>query len=252
MSRSIRMFEIVRLLRSARRVVTARALADELEVSVRTVYRDVAALQSLRVPIDGEAGVGYVLRPGFELAPLAFTAEELEALRLGLDLLARTADAELVRAGRGAVGRIDAVLSPERRDDDAGSALVSGWHAIPEATVDLRALRGHARETRELEIGYRDAGGARTRRTVPPLALVYYVDSVVLAGRCALRRDFRHFRIDRIDACEPTGASFGTARPRLRARAGNPSFGPSGPTGASCTSLPARCERRPTGATMPG
>ena len=216
MSRSIRMFEIIRLLRSASRATTARALADELEVSVRTVYRDVVTLRSLRVPIDGEAGVGYILRPDFELAPLAFTAEELEALRLGLDLLARTADEGLVRAGRNAVGRIDAVLPPAHRGDDIDLAFASGWHAIPQPTIDARALREHVRGARELELGYRNALGVRTVRTVLPLALVYHVESVVLAGWCALRRDFRHFRVDRIETVAPTGASFEIEGARLR------------------------------------
>ena len=216
MSRSIRMFEIVRLLRRARRAVTARTLADELEVSVRTVYRDVIALRSLRVPIDGEAGVGYVLRPGFELAPLAFTVEELEALQLGLDLLTRTGDAGLVRAGRSAVDRIEAVLPDGNDEGGDGSVSASGWHAMPETGIDLRALRRHAREVRELRIDYRDARGRHTVRTVLPLALLYYVDSTVLAGWCGLRRDFRHFRIDRIGECMPTGATPGTEGARLR------------------------------------
>ena len=142
MNRSSRMFEIIQLLRSARRSMTAADLADELEVTKRTIYRDILALQSMRVPIDGEAGIGYIMRPGFDLPPLMFTAEEAEAIAVGMSLLGRTGDAGLEKAARNVVRKISDVMhSDEQNRNESGalseSVFASGWHKIPASDICL-------------------------------------------------------------------------------------------------------------------
>ncbi|MGX9355429.1 helix-turn-helix transcriptional regulator [Roseobacteraceae bacterium S113] len=206
MARSTRLFEILQHLRRANRPVTAQELAEQLEVAKRTIYRDMAALQAMRLPIEGEAGLGYVLRGGYDLPPLMFDAEEVEAVMLGLALLGRTADPALERAA----GRAAAKIADVVPDDMARAAplKVSQWNAIPASRVELRQLRIWIREARILEITYTDEAGARSVRAVKPLAILYYVDAVLLAGWCMLRDDFRHFRVDRIESCTPLEGHF--------------------------------------------
>lgn len=206
MPRSTRLFEIIQLLRRAKGPVTAQLIADELEVTKRTIYRDMAALQAMRLPIEGEAGLGYRMRSGFDLPPLMFTVDEVEAVAVGLALLGRTGDPGLERAAGRAAAKISDVL-PEGRQR-AAPLRVSRWNAIPTPDVAARTLRRFIREATELRIGYRDSNDHRTTRDVKPIALIYYIDAVVLAAWCALRRDFRHFRIDRIEHCTPTGRHF--------------------------------------------
>ena len=231
MRRSSRLFEIIQVLRSAKAPVTAHAIASALEVTTRTIYRDIVTLQAMRVPIEGEAGVGYVMRRGFDLPPLMFTADEVEAIVVGLSLLGRTRDAELQRAAASVTQKIAQVL-PERGESRLpGAALqVSAWNAVPASEVDLSMMRKAIRDERKLQLDYRNAEQAATQRTVRPIALVYYVDSVVLAAWCELREDFRHFRIDRILGCEDAGADFKGEGEGMRARwqAQNQLFGTPG------------------------
>lgn len=199
MRRADRLFEIIQLLRQARAPMTAAALAGQLEVNIRTVYRDIAALQGMRVPIEGAAGIGYLMRRGYDLAPLMFDVEEVEAIVVGLGLLARTGDVGLQTAARRANAKIAEVLPESRRGEAEGSYLsVSDWGADPPDLIDMAALRTALRENRALRIAYLDEAGDATERTVLPVALVYYVQVAVLAAWCRLRQDFRHFRIDRI------------------------------------------------------
>ncbi len=215
MTRSIRMFDIIQILRAARGAVTARALADELEVTPRTIYRDVAALQAMRVPVEGEAGVGYVLRAGFDLPPLMFTPEELEALYVGMALLHRTGDAGLERAARRAGEKIASALPGEAPQVPLH---VSGWNRISQDGADAARLRRYIRDEAEIDIAYLDLEERQTRRAVRPLALIYYIDVVVLVAWCNLRQDFRHFRIDRMMECSPTGRRFASEGAALRDR----------------------------------
>ncbi len=212
------MFEIIQLLRSADRPTIAAALATALEVTVRTVYRDIAALQAMRVPIEGAAGVGYVMRRGYDLPPLMFTPEEIEAVVVGLALLRRTGDVGLEAAAR-RVGDKIATILPEGAGDDFGRGLLhaSGSHTMPASEIDFGCLRRAVREQEELEISYTDDAGRATQRTIKPLALVYYVNAVVLAAWCGLRRDFRHFRVDRMADFQATGRYFGGEADTLRA-----------------------------------
>lgn len=219
MSRSVRMFEIIQLLRSADRPLTANDIAGTLEVTKRTIYRDIAALQGMRVPIEGEVGIGYVMRPGFDLPPLMFTADEVEAIVVGLALLGRTGDIGLQTAAANAARKISAVLPGDGRHDLKNWPLyASSWNAIPGSCVDLRVLRRAVREEEKLRLGYSDADAKRTHRTILPLALVYHIEVVVLAAWCELRSDFRHFRVDRIVDCKRTGMGFPGQSELLRAK----------------------------------
>ena len=210
-------FEIIQLLRRAAKPVTAQALAETLEVVPRTVYRDIAALQAMRVPIEGEAGIGYVMRRGFDLPPLMFTAEEVEAIVVGLSLLRRTGDVGLQAAAGRVTAKIAEVLPEEGALHLDGPPLyVSRAGPSPPERVDLRLIRRAIREEAKLWIAYEDAEAQRTERTVKPLAMLYYIEVVVLTGWCELRQGFRHFRADRIADCRITGDRFAGKGDELR------------------------------------
>jgi len=216
MARSARMFEIIQMLRTAQAPLTAEEIARRLEVNKRTVYRDIAALQATRVPVEGAAGIGYVLRNGFDLPPLMFTPEEIEAITVGLSLIARTGDRSLEAAGANAIAKIDAVLPPPRPSVAQTHLFVSPWHAIPAAKVGMRLIRQAIREERKLQLRYRDQADSLTERIVCPLAIVYYIEGVLLAGFCELRNGFRHFRQDRIEACDMLDIDFSDTGAGLR------------------------------------
>jgi predicted DNA-binding transcriptional regulator YafY len=186
-------------LRAAARPVTAAALADKLEVTPRTIYRDIAALQASRVPIEGAAGLGYVLRRGFDLPPLMFTGEEIDAIAVGVRLLRRLRDPKLQRAAEGVLDKLAAIV-PQGLQPYLASApyYVSDGSAPAVAGIDLSELRNAIHEARKLWIAYVDERGRHTRRTIWPLGVAYYVDVTLIGAWCELRGDFRHFRVDRI------------------------------------------------------
>lgn len=219
MPNSGRMFEIVQLLRAARSPLTAEAIATRLEVTKRTVYRDIAALQASGVPLEGAAGVGYVMRRGYDLPPLMFTPEEIDAITVGLALIGRTGDRSLEAAGTSACAKIGEAVAHDSRVAGYDPWLfASPWHAIPEPKIDMRILRTAIRQERKLAITYRDGAGNETERILLPLALLYYIDGVILAGFCELRADFRHFRHDRIACCTLTDGCFSRDAAQLRKR----------------------------------
>lgn len=179
--------------------MTAAAIAQSLEVHVRTVYRDVAALQARRVPIEGEPGVGYVLRRGFDLPPLMFTMEEVEAIAVGVRLLGRTGDQGLQQAAASVLSKVTVILpEPLRKRLDTSSFFVSDYGASTSPGVDLSALREAIRSGRKVHLVYDGEQGDRTERIVWPLAVAYYVQATLIAAWCELRADYRHFRTDRI------------------------------------------------------
>lgn len=199
MSRAERLLDLLHALRRHRRPVTGRVLAEEIGVSIRTLYRDIASLQAQGATIEGEPGVGYVLRPGFLLPPLMFPADEIEALVLGSRWVADRADDRLRDAARSALARIAAVLPPDLRDDLETSALVIGPGAVvPPDAVDPALLRKAIRTERKLSLAYRDGTGTASDRVVWPFALAFFDSVRVLLGWCELRQGFRHFRTDRI------------------------------------------------------
>lgn len=216
MSRPGRLFEIIQMLRSSGKPLTAAEIANRLEVAKRTIYRDIATLQARRVPIEGEAGIGYVMRTGYDLPPLNFDEEEIEAIVVGLSLIGRTRDRGLRVAAARAGAKIAAVVDQAHDPAVADVPLyVSAWTEVPDAEIDVALVRRAIREHRALAIGYADNEGRQTRRTILPLALVYYVEAVVLAAWCNLRGYFRHFRLDRILTCVATGENFAESARRL-------------------------------------
>jgi predicted DNA-binding transcriptional regulator YafY len=198
-ARSERLLELVQALRRHRWPVSGKVLAEELGVSLRTIYRDIQTLIGQGASIDSEAGVGFVLRPGFVLPPLMFSDEELEALVLGSRLVAQRSDEPLARAAMNVIAKIAAVLPDDLRDSIDGTGLLAG--GAPEVAsqpADLTPIRLAIRAEQKLVLHYFDAKGERTRRTVWPIALGFFEHARVLAAWCELRKDFRHFRTDRI------------------------------------------------------
>ncbi|HWG81075.1 MAG TPA: YafY family protein [Stellaceae bacterium] len=209
MARSERLLALIQILRRHRRPVAGTALAAELAVSLRTVYRDIASLVATGAPIDGEAGVGFVLRDGYTLPPLMFSEEEIEALVLGSRMVAQSADRALARAARDALAKITAVLPGERRDEVASLGLISAPRnpSAPDG-VELARLRAAIRAERKVWISYGDEAGNRTERRIWPIALTFYEKVRLLAAWCELRQGFRHFRADRIIALSETPERF--------------------------------------------
>ena len=195
MSKTARFFEIIQILRSAPAPVLAQSMAGMLEVSVRTIYRDIAALQARQVPIYGQAGVGYELRKGYDLPPLNLDAEEAEAVAVGLKLVARTGDVDLWRAAGRASRKLNEVAPGTAR-------LVPSTCGVEDVrNLDLGALRQAIREEQKVWLAYQDEKGRMSERVIWPLVLIYYVDCATVAGWCELRSDLRHFRADRVREC---------------------------------------------------
>jgi predicted DNA-binding transcriptional regulator YafY len=207
MSRAERLLDLIQVLRRHRRPVSGQALADELGVSLRTVYRDIQTLIGQGAAIDGEAGIGFVLRPGFVLPPLMFTDEEIEALVLGLRFVARQTDAPLERAAADALAKIAAVLPDDLRERVADVGLIAAPVAVVDP-IDLAPLRAAIRSEHKVVLDYADKQGERTRRTIWPIAIGFFERTRVIAAWCELRADFRHFRTDRIAALRLTGRRY--------------------------------------------
>ena len=201
MRRADRLFQIIQILRRSSRPVTADAIAGELETSKRSVYRDIAALIGQRVPIRGEAGVGYVLERGFDLPPLMLTADELEAAVLGAQWVEGHGDPGLARAAKDLIAKIGASvpvhLRPLLLDAAARTVPGSGWQ-IPPDRLDAGLARAWIRSGRKMAIAYRDVEERETERVIWPIAIGYLNSARLLVGWCELRADFRHFRLDRV------------------------------------------------------
>lgn len=216
MARSERLLELIQALRRHRRPVSGAVLADELGVSLRTIYRDIQTLIGQGASIEGEAGIGFVLRPGFVLPPLMFTDEELEALVLGSRFLAQRADKPLAEAARNAIAKIAAVLPDDLRDGIDGTGLLAGpGRRPPSDPIDVASIRAAIRTERKLILDYTDPKGKHTRRTVWPIALGFFDRIRMLAAWCELRQDFRHFRTDRITSLRETSQRYPRRRRAL-------------------------------------
>ena len=187
-------------------------------MSERTIYRDIATLAGQGAPIEGAAGLGYVLRPGFMLPPLMFGDEEIEALVLGLRWVAERGDGALGAAAADALAKIAAVLPADLREKAEDTGLIAGpGAALVAAELDLAELRRTIRTERKLRIAYADGAGRRTERTIWPFALAFFDEVRVVAAWCETRRDFRHFRTDRIVKAEPTSERYPRRRRALLA-----------------------------------
>ena len=219
MRRADRLFQIIQILRRSTRPVTAAALADELEVSKRTVYRDVADLIGQRVPVDGEAGLGYLLASDYDMPPLMLTPDEIEAVMLGAQWVAGRSDKVLSNAARDVVAKIAAVV-PERLRPIVlePSVGVKPTVAESEESIDASTLRSAIRNGQKLRLRYRSEAGEETERTVWPVILGYAETSRLLVAWCELRHDFRHFRTDRMIEAETLDEMIGLRQGELRRR----------------------------------
>lgn len=199
MSRAARLLDLLQTLRGYRRPVSGKVLAEAVGVSLRTLYRDIATLQAQGATIEGEAGIGYVLRPGFMLPPLMFSEDEIEALVLGSRWVARRSDTGLATAAESALAKIAAVLPPDIRDAlEASALLVAPIPDTPPEERDLSPFRQAIRQERRCALSYRDKDDSASERIIWPFALGFFERTRVLLAWCELRQDFRNFRLDRI------------------------------------------------------
>jgi len=215
-SRSERLLDLLQTLRRHRQPVSGRNLAEELGISIRTLYRDIATLQAQGAAIEGEPGLGYVLRPGFMLPPLMFSEDEIEALVLGSRWVADRADDRLGMAARNALAKIAAVLPADLRDDlEASTLLVGPGEPLTADLVDLAVIRKAIRSERKLGITYQDAKAAISERVVWPFALGFFDRVRVVVAWCEVRQGFRHFRTDRMSRLAPTDIRYPRRRQSL-------------------------------------
>ncbi len=216
-SRSTRLLTLLQALRGKSRAVTAAALAAELGVSERTLYRDIAELSAQGAPIYGEAGVGYVLRPGLFLPPLMLSEDEVEAIVLGLRYVDQRGDQTLGKAAADALAKIAAVLPPAALEILRNPIALPGPSSgsFPQNAVELGSLRHAIRSQATLDIRYEDANGARTERIVWPVALGFMNEARVLIAWCEGRQAYRTFRTDRIASAVETGNRYPGTRASL-------------------------------------
>jgi predicted DNA-binding transcriptional regulator YafY len=215
-----RLFQIIQILRRARQPITADAIAQELETSKRSVYRDIATLMGQRVPIRGEAGMGYVLEAGFDLPPLMLTPDEIEAAVLGAQWVTARGDPALARAAQDLIAKIAAAV-PERLRPivlDPAARTRTDALPIPPDAIDMVELRRAIHGARKIQLGYRDEKGADTARKIWPIAVGYLETVRMVVGWCEMRKDFRHFRTDRITAAEFLEERYPERPSALRAR----------------------------------
>jgi predicted DNA-binding transcriptional regulator YafY len=219
MRRADRLFQIIQILRRSSLPVTAAALAEELEVSKRTVYRDVADLMGQRVPIEGEAGLGYLLASDYDMPPLMLTPDEIEAVVLGAQWVAGRSDRVLSNAARDVVAKIAAVVPEDLRPFILEPSVGTRSTILErEEAVDTSILRSAIRNGMKLQLRYASKAGEETDRTVWPVILGYAETSRLLIAWCELRRSFRHFRTDRIIKAEVLCETNGLRQGELRRR----------------------------------
>jgi predicted DNA-binding transcriptional regulator YafY len=215
MSRAERLLELLQALRRRRAPVTGGALAQELGVSLRTLYRDIDSLRAQGASIEGEAGLGYVLKRGFTLPPLMFAPAEIDALALGLRWAARQGDSGLAASARDALAKIAAVLPPELADAVEDAPLMPVPTKRREGAAILPHVRAALSERRKLELDYVDKSGEASLRVVWPVMIGFFETTLVLAAWCELRGDFRHFRLDRMRAARVLDAPVPARRSAL-------------------------------------
>ncbi|HWA46456.1 MAG TPA: YafY family protein [Hypericibacter adhaerens] len=216
MRRADRLFDIIQTLRGAKGPLTATALAQRLEVTPRTIYRDIATLQARQVPIEGAAGIGYLLRRGYDLPPLMFTAEETEAILVGALLTRRTGDPGLRSAADSVLSKIAAILPAALQGQlSSPTFFVSEHGANDPAIADMALIRSAIRQHKKLLIDYVDREGGITARRIWPIAVAYFVEATLVCAWCELRNDYRHFRADRIQSLTLTDESFSTEGGKL-------------------------------------
>lgn len=209
MRRADRLFQIIQILRSTKSPITGRELADELEISLSTLYRDMAELHAQRVPITGEAGVGYVLDDGYDMPPLMLTADELEAAALGAAWVAAEADPSLARAARDLVAKLSSAIPKDLRPVvlDASTRPIQTRAKLSER-FDNALLRHAIRERYRLQLVYLDRNGRASDRIVWPLLIAFLDRTRYLVGWCETREDYRHFKTERIQELKVLGDKY--------------------------------------------
>ena len=220
MRRADRLFQIIQILRRARRSpTTADAIASELEISKRSVYRDIAQLIAQRVPVRGEAGIGYVLEDGFHMPPLMLTPEELEAALLGAQWVSGRGDTALARAAGDFIAKIGAVIPERLQPYIIEPTLVSpNVSPIKQDSIDTARVRGAIHAQTKIFMRYRDLGDRDTERTVWPIGIGYFDLVRTIIAWCELRQGFRSFRTDRVRDAQFLELRYPTPRTRLRAQ----------------------------------
>jgi predicted DNA-binding transcriptional regulator YafY len=219
MRRADRLFQIIQILRRSTQPITAEVLAAELEVSTRTVYRDMADLIGQRVPVAGEAGLGYLLGSDYDMPPLMLTPDEIEAVVLGAQWVAGRADKALANAARDVVAKIAAVVPEHMRPFIAAPGVgVKPRTEAPEGGIDASHLRRAIREGLKLRLRYQSEPGRITERKVWPVILGYAETNGLLVAWCELRQDFRHFRTDRMIEAQVLDQTIGVRRAELYRR----------------------------------
>lgn len=216
MSRTHRLFQLMQTLRRLPPPITAQQLSYDMDVSLRTIYRDIDELRGLGAVIDGEAGFGFTLIEDASLPPLGFENDELEALVLGLRDVAVIGDPALAKAAESALAKIQARVPP-RQAHRLKHAILDAqrfWRPAP-PVIDVATLRQATWDEICVSFDYEDANGAQTERTVKPLGIVYFDRSNMLLSWCLLREDFRTFRLDRMRALKVTDQSFRPQRVSL-------------------------------------
>ncbi|WP_299476114.1 YafY family protein [uncultured Roseibium sp.] len=217
MRRGDRLFELIEILRQARQPISASSIAERLEVSKRTVYRDIGALMAQRVPIRGEAGVGYVLEAGFHMPPLMLTSDEIEAAILGAQWVQTRGDPGLSRAAESLVAKIEAVAPQDLHSFFTDHATSVAPIDIPDEVFSASEFRAAIRQRRKLRLRYRDEAGAITDRIVWPFLIGYRDQGRIVAAWCELREGYRYFRTERIIQASVLDAIIPKRLDRLRA-----------------------------------
>jgi len=216
MKRSERLLELLQALRRRKYAVSGSTLADELGISIRTLYRDIASLKSQGADIEGEAGVGYIMRPGFMLPPLMFSEIELEALMLGIRWVNKVGDNALIRAAADVQAKVTSVLPSSLRDELENTPLRAGPRKITdEEFIDLELVRAAMRLEQKISITYRDVNKNVSVRVIWPIALGYFEENRILAAWCESRNAFRHFDTARIVTLESVNERYPFHRAQL-------------------------------------
>jgi len=217
--RADRLFRIIQILRRARMPVTAVDMASELETSLRTVYRDISQLMADRVPIRGEAGIGYVLEGGFDMPPLMLTPDEIEVAMLGAQWVQNRADPALARAAADLVAKIGAVVPDHLRPHLVEPTTTSLTHRkVAPDSIDMAKVRTSIRAQGKISLVYKDEAAHETARIIWPIAVSYWETVRLIAAWCELRNGFRHFRTDRVVSAEFLDKRYPMPRARLRAQ----------------------------------
>ena len=202
MRRGDRLFEIIEILRRAKAPISAQAIGDELGITKRTVYRDVAALIAQGVPITGEAGVGYILEPGFHMPPLMLTPDEIEAVMLGVMWVRTRGEPELAQAAETLITKLKTVAPARYRTSFLEPTVSVAPIVLPEEVLGAATIRSAIRRRRKIAVVYADHSGRETRRVIWPVLLGYRDNSRIIAAWCELREGFRYFRTERINEAE--------------------------------------------------